>query len=271
MNFIYALVDPRTQECRYVGKTNNTAKRLIDHTKDIKVNHKTKWVKSLLAAGVTPELVVLEEVGAAWQDAECFWIAYMRSIGARLVNGTHGGEGVVMTDASKLLHSQVLRETYKDPAKRKAMSARQKEHCAKPAVRARRSQISKDISTPEVCGARSAYMKERWADPERRSALLAATAKSKVKHSETSKRKWQDPEYAANVRAAVSTPEMKAANAARIKALWADPEYRRKQMELRQSPEYKARKVESDKRGWEKRKQKGALQGVILDLARDAK
>ena len=193
----------------------------------------------------------------------------MRALGARLVNGTHGGEGVVMTDTSKLVHSWALKAAYKDPAKRKAISARQKEYCTRPEIKARRSQLSKDISTPAVCAARSAYMVARWADPERRVALLAAVVKSRGKHSATAKLKWQDPEYAANVRAAVSTPEMKAANSAKVKALWADPEYRQKQMELRQSPEYKARKSEGVKKNWEKRK--GALQGVILDLARGAK
>lgn len=96
--YIYALLDPRTGEVRYVGKTVNIAERLYGHKHDA-VCHRSKthnctWIRSLLAAGYEPEVVILEEVDSdSWAEAEAKWIAHYRSLGARLNNHTDGGEG----------------------------------------------------------------------------------------------------------------------------------------------------------------------------------
>lgn len=90
---IYALVHPVTNEVRYVGKTVNVNRRIIQHRHDIR-NHKyrkVRWMQSILP--LEPELIVLEEVTENWQEAEQFWIAYMKSLGADLTNHTDGGEG----------------------------------------------------------------------------------------------------------------------------------------------------------------------------------
>ena len=91
--FIYALVDPTTSECRYVGKTINLEKRYGDHKY---TKYKTKvscWARSLKP--LKPELAILEIVppGGDWVEAEQFWIAYMKGLGARLCNHSDGGEG----------------------------------------------------------------------------------------------------------------------------------------------------------------------------------
>lgn len=53
-----------------------------------------KWLRGLLADGVRPDVVVLEEIQGEWVEAEQFWILYLRFLGARLTNLTAGGEGL---------------------------------------------------------------------------------------------------------------------------------------------------------------------------------
>jgi hypothetical protein len=97
--FIYGLVDPRTGCVRYVGKANNTTKRYNAHFSNYELSHHTRkvaWIKSLLALGLKPNIIVIEEVlQEFWEEAERRWIAYYRSIPGylHLTNGTSGGEG----------------------------------------------------------------------------------------------------------------------------------------------------------------------------------
>jgi len=94
--YIYALVDPDTDGVRYVGKADNPRKRLETHLAGYEphATHKSNWIKSLLAQGKQPELMILEEADAdTWQEAEKRWIAYFRKVGVSLTNTTDGGEG----------------------------------------------------------------------------------------------------------------------------------------------------------------------------------
>jgi len=99
---VYGLVDPRSGELRYVGQTDHLlCQRLAQHehaarrSKDRRMN--TQWVRSLQAAGVRPEMFVLDRVfsKADADEAERHFIAYFRMVGARLNNHTDGGEGCV--------------------------------------------------------------------------------------------------------------------------------------------------------------------------------
>lgn len=96
--YIYVLCDPDTDEIRYVGKSDNPEKRLIQHcsTKELKYNnHKASWIKSLINKNKYPKLSILEEVEKdIWQDREKYWIQYYRNLGVRLTNQMDGGEGV---------------------------------------------------------------------------------------------------------------------------------------------------------------------------------
>lgn len=102
---IYAMVDPDTNEIRYVGKTaHSLEKRLRGHKSDAFSTHKTHshrrhWIKSIYDRGSTPIMLELEEVLVSeWEEAERFWIAYFRFLGARLVNSAPGGIGCVGVD-----------------------------------------------------------------------------------------------------------------------------------------------------------------------------
>ena len=98
--FIYALVDPRTNECRYVGKANDIQNRFKNHLEESKVEnrHVHCWIRSLMAENIRPETIQLDEVYEhAWSEEEIWWVAYMKSLGANLTNHGPGGEGVLMT------------------------------------------------------------------------------------------------------------------------------------------------------------------------------
>lgn len=95
--YIYALVDPREGEIRYVGKSQNPHHRLCEHYRhsNAKYNpHKYAWLIGLRTIGLAPETKILETVQfGAWQDREKFWIAHLKECGARLLNITDGGDG----------------------------------------------------------------------------------------------------------------------------------------------------------------------------------
>lgn len=93
---IYALVDPRTDEIRYVGKSTRPALRLQNQCNERANTHRSHWIQSVLASGLRPKQIILEELpdGADWQASERLWIAQLKAQGARLTNGTSGGDGV---------------------------------------------------------------------------------------------------------------------------------------------------------------------------------
>lgn len=98
MTTIYALVDPRDGEVRYVGKTQAPAHRLIRHLWDARngldQTHRSRWIRQLLALGLAPEMRAIELVeSSAAAAVERSWIASFRASGSRLTNLTDGGEG----------------------------------------------------------------------------------------------------------------------------------------------------------------------------------
>lgn len=96
-NVIYGLLHPHTKELRYVGYTNNHSKRYYQHLKPSLLKaktHKNSWIKSLLEQHLKPEMVIIEEYECEKElpTAEIEMIAYLKSIGCDLTNGTLGGE-----------------------------------------------------------------------------------------------------------------------------------------------------------------------------------
>lgn len=96
--YIYALVDPRTREIRYVGKAADPQRRLSGHMRDSVLRRyndkRTCWLKSLKALGIVPSIVILECVPESdWRACEIKWIAHFRSTGTNLTNTQDGGEG----------------------------------------------------------------------------------------------------------------------------------------------------------------------------------
>lgn len=104
MIYIYALLDPRENVVKYVGKTTNLAKRLYMHifrstTKMVRwreETHKARWIRKLMSLGISPEIKILEYValGGNWQERERYWISYYRETIFGLTNASDGGDGV---------------------------------------------------------------------------------------------------------------------------------------------------------------------------------
>lgn len=96
---VYGLIDPRSGELRYVGKSTTGMVRPRKHGQPgtLKWNrgHSGAWLRSLARDGLAPEIIELERA-ATRSDlaaAEQFQIAYWRFVGADLTNLTIGGEG----------------------------------------------------------------------------------------------------------------------------------------------------------------------------------
>lgn len=95
---IYTLSDPRTNEVKYVGKTEKLlSKRLYYHIFDnnkIKNIHKKKWIEGLLKNSLKPDINIVDIVPYdEWKFWEKYWISQFITWGFKLTNKTEGGEG----------------------------------------------------------------------------------------------------------------------------------------------------------------------------------
>lgn len=119
----------------------------------------------LMREGLTPEVIVLEVVhDSDWQDAEQFWISYMRAIGSPLLNATNGGDGIHgirHTEETKARMSEAALRVAKDPVVAAARSA----------------SLKKTYSCPDRRAELSASIKASHARPEVKEKLCAASKK----------------------------------------------------------------------------------------------
>jgi len=100
---IYGLVDPRTEEIRYIGKTEQIPDcRLTQHVHRARTTdrntHLLNWLRLMLDADMVPSITILEIVDAGgpdWQEREREWIAHGHESGWPLTNSTSGGEGII--------------------------------------------------------------------------------------------------------------------------------------------------------------------------------
>jgi len=103
---IYICCDPVTHEPRYVGKTvRKVEHRIRNHVSRSFNTHASRWFNKVK----NPYYFVVEIVppGGDWIEAEQFWIAYMKSLGARLTNMTVGGEGLTGRDMPEEVREKI--------------------------------------------------------------------------------------------------------------------------------------------------------------------
>ena len=99
--FFYKLIDPRCPDIpRYIGRADRPGSRLSGHIRDAtkdgsKHTPKSIWIKTLLDAGVRPELIVIDELEYSytceWSDREMHHIAKHFYDGYPLENASPGG------------------------------------------------------------------------------------------------------------------------------------------------------------------------------------
>lgn len=92
---IYALLDPLTEEIRYIGCSADIHERWINHCKiqtceKFRPTYLHKWLRSL---SEKPKYILIEET-LDLENREIFWIEYYRNLDYKLTNTTDGGEGV---------------------------------------------------------------------------------------------------------------------------------------------------------------------------------
>lgn len=88
MNYIYTLMDPISNEIKYVGKTDNINNILDLHVSESE--NKTKrlhiWIQGLLESGVKPIIEIIDEIENGFDFSEEFWIEQIKSWGFNLIN-----------------------------------------------------------------------------------------------------------------------------------------------------------------------------------------
>jgi hypothetical protein len=97
-HLIYALLDPRNGEIRYVGKSSSGLQRAQSHGGPKRLaaddTHKGRWIRVLAEQGLRYQIRVLEETTAEdLARAEVDWIARGHALGWNLTNATDGGDG----------------------------------------------------------------------------------------------------------------------------------------------------------------------------------
>lgn len=194
---IYKLVDPVTDEVRYVGKTcKSIRERLQCHIATARRKHHRHvcyWINSLTKSGLSPSAYEIETVpdDQDWVAREKFWISHYRDAGARLTNHTDGGEGLsghIASEETRRKISAAHKGKTISPENRKAQSIR---------MTGRRLTEAHKLKV-------TIAMRARVMTPEHKDAIRAS-AKYRKKHDfsgEMNPRSKITKEQAAEIRAA---------------------------------------------------------------------
>lgn len=106
---IYALCHPTTREVRYIGKANDSAKRLKSHLRDMRTRDYPvyRWMRKLAASGLCPVVKVLETT-ENWREAEMRLIEQSRARGDRLLNVADGGDEPACSPETRSANGRAL-------------------------------------------------------------------------------------------------------------------------------------------------------------------
>ena len=232
---IYALSDPRNGRVRYVGKSDDPQKRLLNHIHNAVVqrkrNHRANWIRQVVASGGQPVVAILESGTGDWQAVEQRWIAHFKQAGADLVNSTSGGEGMHnLREETRARLAEATRLKWQDPVYRArliALRTGRKQSAETIAKRVAKNTGKKRTAEQRVGMAAAqqvAVQKGKYYSPEVRARI-----------SRSQKLRWANPEeYQKAVKRgkkAWADPAKRAARSASVKAIWAKPEMKAKLIE----------------------------------------
>jgi hypothetical protein len=206
---IYGLVDPRTQELRYVGKTSRELiERLRCHLKpgSLKAEtHNSHWLRQLKSLSLKPDIFIIEEVPeiASWQEYEQFWIAYYRSIGCLLTNSTPGGEGRKKgSKQSEAAKSKIGAASRKRAAEGGYFTDETRKKMSINRARAGNEKLRGRKQSPETIAARAKAITGRLLSATHREALKRGWEKRRKRFSGPNKGKIASPETKMKMKAA---------------------------------------------------------------------
>lgn len=211
--YIYVLYDPRNIfDLRYVGQTNNLKKRYREHisNKELKKDsYKNRWIKKILAEGIKPEILVIDDCKLEEaDDLETFWIKNLRREGHNLTNtnwaGNHSNDGNFLSEGTRRKISDSLKGHKISNETRSLISKKHIGKIISESTREKMSKSRKGVPIPALRG-RKRPMKEETKKkisnsnkgrilskitPEGRKKLSEKS--KKYKHSEVSKKKISD-------------------------------------------------------------------------------
>lgn len=175
--YIYILIDPETNQVRYVGKTKNLKRRYNQHISECSKlkSYKNNWLLSLKNKNIKPEMFVIDETEKDdWAFLEQWYIQLYRSWEYKLTNLTAGGEGVYGHSPSQ--------ET------RKKMSRANKGRVVSEETKRKLSAtITGRKLSDEAKRNISESAKRRGISPETQAKMIESRRKNPLKHSEESK------------------------------------------------------------------------------------
>lgn len=119
---IYSLADPDSGEVRYVGKANDSQKRIKRHILDSRRRNTPVycWVRKLAAQGKIPTIGVMETcLPEDWPEAERRLIAHHHK-GGRLLNLAEGGNEPFCSKEQRAINGRnTARSIHDDPRKKR--------------------------------------------------------------------------------------------------------------------------------------------------------
>jgi hypothetical protein len=217
---IYALVDPRTDAVRYIGKSCSGMKRPLRHFQPKLLaadnTYKARWIRALMAEiGGPPSVRVLEVFASAvdLNDAECFWIAQGHGLGWSLTNLTKGGDGI-----SGMKRGESFRQQLAKRYLGKKLSA---EHRAKLSESHKGVKISESHRSKMADGIRA-----WWKDPANRikhsipHRAATSTSEFRAKISAVTRGRKTSPEVRAKIAASHRGMKHSDETKAKMKAAW---------------------------------------------------
>tara|TARA_R110000868_G_scaffold328122_2_gene589042 strand:+ start:2439 stop:3227 length:789 start_codon:yes stop_codon:yes gene_type:complete len=206
---IYVLIDPKTNEIRYVGQTvKQLSVRLNSHiyrakNSGNKTTHKNTWIKSLLKEELKPIIKLIDVVDENhWKEIEKNYISSYKEKGCNLLNISEGGDSGSMPGQKRVWRSEEdynqwlskVRESAKNRVitddERKKMS----ENCKKTHLGRKRSDETKNKLSITKIGDKNPMFGKKHSEERKKEIsefhkgkILSEITKKKIGDSKTKK------------------------------------------------------------------------------------